>query len=138
MVREFYCLWSFGVVNCQLLLGGDEGCLIVYMIYSFQISLIIIVIIKIQHLRQKAQALSLWFIGIVLELFGEGVVDDTIFKKDILELVKIADLGISDIDTQEKDLLLNDEISRITDTMTVHKKFDKDNNFGSPTSTVPL
>jgi AAA15 family ATPase/GTPase len=77
--------------------------------------------------------------------FSTHKLDDTIFKKDILELVKIADLGISDIDTQEKDLFLNDEfaslpndfqklilnkeISRITDTMTVHKKFDKDNNF---------
>ena len=61
--------------------------------------------------------------------FSTHKLDDTIFKKDILELVKIADLGISDIDIQEKDLLLNDEISRITDTMTVHKKFDKDNNF---------
>jgi len=54
--------------------------------------------------------------------------DDTIFKKDILELVKIADLGISDIDTQEEDLLLNDKFTSSKNTMTIHKKFDKNNN----------
>ena len=76
--------------------------------------------------------------------FSTHKLNDTIFKKDILELVKIADLGISDIDTEEEDLLLNDKfislpndlqksilnsgISSRTDTMTIHKKFDKNNN----------
>ena len=70
---------------------------------------------------------------------------DTSFKEDILNLVKIADLGISDIDTHEE--IITDEIldkmelpatlkegilkdgglTRI-DTLTKHKKFDKDNN----------
>jgi len=70
---------------------------------------------------------------------------DNLFKEDILNLVKIADLGISDIDTHEekitdeileklelpanlKESILKDGGLTQIDTLTQHKKFDKDNN----------
>ena len=57
------------------------------------------------------------------------------FKKNILELIKIADLGILDIDTQE-DVSLPQKYKELFDkyavntkeTITIHRKFDKDNN----------
>ena len=72
--------------------------------------------------------------------YSTNKLNDELFKKDILELVKIADLGISDIDTQYKDIS-SDRLTSLPedfqkaiianskDTMTIHKKFDKDNNF---------
>jgi len=58
--------------------------------------------------------------------------DDRFFKKNILELVKVADLGILDIDTKEDSrypslLEIYKELN-IKKTITIHKKFDKDNN----------
>ncbi len=67
--------------------------------------------------------------------------DDKVFKKNILELVKVADLGILDIDTKE-DNIFEDMFSdkrhklileaykklNIKETITIHRKFDKDNN----------
>ena len=46
------------------------------------------------------------------------------FKKNILELIKIADLGILDIDTKEDDFVL----INTKQTITIHQKFDKNNN----------
>ncbi len=59
--------------------------------------------------------------------------DDGLFKKNILELVKVADLGILDIDTKEDnshDYILNELYKKlnIKKTITIHQKFDKDNN----------
>lgn len=61
--------------------------------------------------------------------------DDGLFKKNILELVKVADLGILDIDTKEEDdvlanisLLETYKKLNIKKTITIHKKFDKNNN----------
>jgi len=49
------------------------------------------------------------------------------FKKNILELVKVADLGILNIDTKE-DIFKNMFTNRSFKTITIHRKFDKDNN----------
>ncbi|MEA2099515.1 MAG: ATP-binding protein [Campylobacterota bacterium] len=71
---------------------------------------------------------------------------DKSFKEDILNLVKVADLGISDITTHEekmssdvfeemnipaniKESILRDGGLSRFDTLTQHKKFDKQNNF---------
>jgi len=57
--------------------------------------------------------------------------DDKSFKKNILELVKIADLGILDIETKEDDIFGDMFLDTIFDdtkeTITIHRKFDKDN-----------
>jgi len=73
---------------------------------------------------------------------------DKFFKKNILELVKVADFGILDIDTKEDDLFENlfshktsQSLSEnekylleaykkfdIKKTITIHRKFDKNNN----------
>ena len=58
------------------------------------------------------------------------------FKKNILDLIKIADLGILDIDTKEDDSILPEKYKELfekydintKETITIHKKFDKDNN----------
>ncbi len=53
--------------------------------------------------------------------------EDTSFKKNILELVKVADLGILDIETKEEDDIFA-IFNGVKETITIHKKFDKDNN----------
>jgi len=47
---------------------------------------------------------------------------DKSFKADILKLLKVADLGITDIERQKS--MQNQDI----ETMTIHQKFDKENN----------
>ena len=67
--------------------------------------------------------------------------NDKVFKKEILEMMKIADLGISDMDTQDDDMVLDEKflslpddlqkaiIKNSTNPVTIHQKFDEDNNF---------
>ena len=67
--------------------------------------------------------------------------EDKVFKKEILEMMKIADLGIYDMDTaedemslDEKFLSLPDELQKailksVSNPITIHQKFDEDNQF---------
>ncbi|HIP26749.1 MAG TPA: ATP-binding protein [Flavobacteriaceae bacterium] len=71
--------------------------------------------------------------------------NDIVFKKNILELIKIADLGIANIDTQDEDLRVSSDFLSLPnvvqrallgdgfldnkkETITMHQKFDKNNN----------
>lgn len=67
--------------------------------------------------------------------------NDKHFKKEILEMMKIADLGISDMETADNDMILDEKflvlsddlqkaiIKSSTNPITIHQKFDEDNHF---------
>jgi AAA15 family ATPase/GTPase len=67
--------------------------------------------------------------------------NDKRFKKDILEMMQIADLGISDMNTQDNPMPLDEEFLALpedlqkallrsaTNPLTIHKKFDENNHF---------